>query len=118
MISSLSSSKSPIRVAVLLAAAGANLNAAVAFVRAAWKARRHRHEVTRLLAFDDHALRDIGLTRGDVLVSLAGPAFDDPSTRLRILAVERRAARRARSREWPSRDPAPVPQGEQTRLPV
>jgi uncharacterized protein YjiS (DUF1127 family) len=118
MISPMSFSKSPVRVAVLFRAVRANLNAAVAFVRAAWNARRHRHEVTRLLAFDDHALRDIGLTRGDVLVSLAGPVFDDPSTRLRILAVERRAARRARAREWPSRDRTPAPQGEQTHLPV
>ena len=118
MISPMSFSKSPARVAVLLAAAGANLNAAVVFVRAAWKARRHRREVTRLLAFDDHALRDIGLTRGDVLVSLAGPAFDDPSTRLRILAVERRAARRSQSREWRTGRPAPAPRSEPTRLPV
>lgn len=77
----------------------AYLNAVGAFVRATWKARRHRREVVLLLAFDDHALADIGLTRGDVHVCLAGPVFDDPSTRLRVLAVERRAARRAQARE-------------------
>ena len=93
-----SSSKPPAITAVLVRAA-ANLNAVVAFVRTAWKARRHRREVNRLLAFDDHALADIGLTRGDVHVCLAGSTFDDPSTRLRVLAVERRAARRAQMRE-------------------
>lgn len=99
MASPMSSSKRHPIVAVLVRAAAANLNAVVAFVRATWKARRHRRDVARLLAFDDHALADIGLTRGDVLVCLAGSSFDDPSTRLRVLAVERRAARRAQARE-------------------
>lgn len=100
MASSMSSSKSPVTVAVLAAALRANLNAAVAFVRATWKARRHRRDVGRLLHLDDVALADIGLARGDVCAALAGSPFDDPSSRLRILAVERRAARRAQVREW------------------
>lgn len=98
-----SSSKRPVTVAVpvaaLRAAAYAAVNAAVAFVRATWKARRHRRDVASLLHFDDHGLADIGLTRGDVVASLTGPLFDDPSTRLRILAVERRAAQRAQARD-------------------
>ena len=99
MPSPVSSPKRHSFVAVHVRAFAANLNAAVAFVRATWKARRHRREVERLLAFDDHALADIGLTRGDIHVCLAGSLFEDPSTRLRVLAVERRAGRRAQMRE-------------------
>lgn len=95
-----SSSKSPVTVAVLAAALRANVNAAVTFARTTWKARRHRRDVGRLLHLDDVALADIGLVRGDVFAALAGSPFDDPSSRLRIIAVERRAARRAQVREW------------------
>jgi uncharacterized protein YjiS (DUF1127 family) len=112
MASPMLSSKSLVIVAVLVRALAANTNAAVAFVRAAWKARRHRREVGRLLALDDHGLRDIGLTRADVLLSLAGPAFADPSTRLRILAVERRASRRAGLREWKAATDEVAPKSE------
>jgi uncharacterized protein YjiS (DUF1127 family) len=108
MIPSMSSSKSPI-VPVLATAASTAVNAAVAFVRATWKARRHRRAVGNLVDFDDHMLRDIGLTRGDVAAALAGPAFDDPSTRLRIFAVERRAGRRAQVREWLEAEAAAAP---------
>lgn len=84
---------------VLLAAAyGAVANGAAVFGRL-WTARRHRRVVSTLLAFDDHMLRDIGVTRGDVAACLALPPLRDPSTRLRILAVERRAAGRAQRRE-------------------
>jgi len=84
--------------ALLVAASGAVANG-VALVGRVWTARRHRRVVRELLAFDDHMLRDIGVTRGDVAACLAAPALRDPSTRLRILAVERRAARRAQRRE-------------------
>ncbi len=100
MASPMSPSKSPVTVAVLAAAFRAGVYAAVAFARTTWKARRNRRAVTDLLRFDDHALADIGLTRGDVAAVLAGPALEDPSTRLRILAVERRAAKQAQLREW------------------
>lgn len=99
MIPSMSSSKSPV-VPALVSAVVPAMNAAVAFVRAMWKARRNRRVVGTLHGFDDRMLRDIGLTRGDVAAALAGPAFGDPSTRLRIFAVERRAGRRAQVREW------------------
>ena len=102
MSPSLSPSKPPVTVAVVLRALRAGANAVATRVRAAWTARRHRREVANLLVFDERALRDIGLTRGDILVCLAGPTFDDPSTRLRILAVERRAGRRAQLAEWSS----------------
>lgn len=94
-----SSQKSPIVVVDLARALRAAANATVAFVRATWKARRHRREVIGLLHFDDRALADIGLTRGDLHAVLATSLFEDPSTRLRVLAVERRAARRAAARE-------------------
>jgi len=91
--------KSPAPLAMLANAVRTNAGVVVAFVRATWKARRHRRDVVRLLQLDDHGLADIGLTRGDVVAVLAGSTFDDPSTRLRILAVERRAGRRAQARE-------------------
>jgi len=99
MIPSLSPSKSPDFLAAPLRASARTLNAVAAFVRAAWKARRHRRDVARLLHLDDTGLADIGLTRADVAWALAGAPFDDPSTRLRVMAVERRAARRAMVRE-------------------
>jgi uncharacterized protein YjiS (DUF1127 family) len=87
----------------------AAVNAAVTFVRATWKARRHRREVERLLGFDDRALADIGITRGDLRVCLAGSGLEDPSVRLRVLAVERRAGRRAQIREWLAAEDAASP---------
>jgi uncharacterized protein YjiS (DUF1127 family) len=86
-------------VATVFAAARAAAKATVAVVRTTWKNHRHRRAVRELLHFGDHALADIGLTRGDVVAALTGPLAEDPSTRLRILAVERRAARRAQARE-------------------
>ena len=86
--------------AIVFAVVRAAAKATVAMVRTTWKNRRHRRAVRDLLHFDDHALADIGLTRGDVVAALGGPLREDPSTRLRILAVERRASRRAQAREW------------------
>lgn len=71
----------------------------VAVVKSWWTAYRNRRDVATLLAFDDHMLADIGLTRGDVTCALASPCGVDPSTRLRIMAVERRAGMRAQARE-------------------
>ncbi len=65
----------------------------------AWTTRRNRRAVVTLLDLDDRMLADIGLRRGDVVAVLAGSGHDDPSTRLRILSVERRAGRRAMQRE-------------------
>lgn len=86
-------------VSVLLAGvarAGAN---GVALVVKGWTLHRHRRAVKEVWRLDDHMLRDIGLTRGDVASALATPYGRDPSTRLRILAVERRAGHRAQRRE-------------------
>ncbi|MER2605681.1 MAG: DUF1127 domain-containing protein [Siculibacillus sp.] len=78
--------------------AGVVANASTAVVKA-WTLYRNRRAVRELLAFDDRMLADIGLMRGDVTAALSGPATVDPSTRLRILAVERRAGSRAQRRE-------------------
>jgi uncharacterized protein YjiS (DUF1127 family) len=67
----------------------------VMFLRA-WKSRR---VVADLLELDDHMLADIGISRADLVSVLSLPADRDPSARLMILAVERRAARRALERE-------------------
>lgn len=100
MAAAMPSTAKPALVAVLAASARAFVNAAGIIVRSTWKAWRNRREVERLLHLDDHGLADIGLKRGDVTAALAGPLIDDPSTRLRVWAVERRAARRAQLLDW------------------
>lgn len=57
-----------------------------------WKNRR---DVGRLLEWDDHMLRDIGLTQGDVYCAMAIHGHEDPSIQLTMLAVERRHAHKA-----------------------
>lgn len=54
------------------------------------RARIHRREVTDVLRLDDHMLKDIGLTRTDVLNALAGPSSIDPSVVLRLRRGEDR----------------------------
>jgi uncharacterized protein YjiS (DUF1127 family) len=66
---------------------------------AAWRAMRNRRAVARLVEWDAAMLRDIGLTEGDVRSALATPFGDDPSYRLGVLSVERRAAFQATARE-------------------
>ena len=67
----------------------------------AWYVRAYlnRRIAIGMMEFDDRMLKDIGLTRGDVHASIVGPVDSDPTVRLRILAVERRAATRASARE-------------------
>ena len=62
-------------------------------------ALRHRREAARLLAVSDHMLRDIGITRFDVISALASPLHSDPTADLAGFAAERRAAARAAARE-------------------
>ncbi len=71
------------------------VKAVVQFIRST----RNRFDVLQMLEMDDRMLRDIGLTRTDVTSALSSPATTDPSTRLRIFAVERRAGNRAQARE-------------------
>lgn len=77
----------------------AAVRGAVARVKAMVRAWQNRRDVRALLEFDDRMLADIGLTRTDVTSALASPPDVDPSRRLRVIAVERRAAHRAQARE-------------------
>lgn len=83
--------------------AGEKLNhlaaAVLARVAGLWRAARNRRSVARLLEWDDRMLRDIGLTAGDVRAVMALPVAEDPSRRLDMLAIERRAAIRAQALE-------------------
>ena len=75
------------------------LEAGAARIVALWRSAQNRRRVIRLLEWDDHMLRDIGLTAGDVHSALASPAGHDPSSRLSALALERRKAVRAEAHE-------------------
>jgi len=59
----------------------------------------NRRTALEMMNFDERMLRDIGLTRGDVHASIIEPMGADPTVRMRILAVERRAANRAQAAE-------------------
>ena len=80
------------------------VEAGLARLVALWRAARNRRAVARLLEWDDHMLRDVGLTSGDVRSALAAPVGDDPSYRLGAMSRERRLAIRAiaedRRRRW------------------
>lgn len=75
--------------------------AAAAFQRAVdyVEAVRNRRQVAKLLSWDAHMLRDIGLTQGDVHAAMASPLREDPSYRLDRMAQERRHAAHATARE-------------------
>jgi uncharacterized protein YjiS (DUF1127 family) len=75
------------------------LEASVAGIAALWRAAQNRRRVIRLLEWDNHMLRDIGLTAGDVHSALASPLGHDPSSRLSALVLERRRAIRAEAHE-------------------
>ena len=49
-------------------------------VTSAMRAIANRREITQLTHLDDHALKDIGLTRSDVRGALEVSLFDDPSS--------------------------------------
>ncbi|MBN9027353.1 MULTISPECIES: DUF1127 domain-containing protein [Kaistia] len=61
-----------------------------------WKNRR---SVARLLQWDAHMLRDIGLTEGDVYSALASRADQDASVQLSMRSLERRYANRAQAQD-------------------
>jgi uncharacterized protein YjiS (DUF1127 family) len=59
----------------------------------------NRRTALEMMHFDERMLKDIGLTRGDVHASIIEPMGADPTVRMRILAVERRAATKAQAAE-------------------
>jgi len=59
-----------------------------------WKHRQARITVQAMLALDDGVLDDMNLTRGDLLYVLQTRSNLDPTTRLRLLSVERRSLTR------------------------
>ncbi|MCZ0737525.1 DUF1127 domain-containing protein [Phreatobacter sp. AB_2022a] len=75
---------------------------ALAAVRA-W--HRARSDYQALCELDDGALRDVGLSRGDLHAASAVDFFDDPTALLAARALERRSGRRVsggdRSVAWP-----------------
>ncbi|GGE91118.1 DUF1127 domain-containing protein [Stappia taiwanensis] len=74
----------------------AGLNKAAAYVAAVWQRRRHRREIAALLSHDDYMLKDIGLSRTDVLAAVLIHDEVDPGTRLAMARNERHQAERAR----------------------
>lgn len=69
-------------------------------VRAVVVAVANRHIAARQLqGCDARMLRDIGVTPQDVAAAFGEPVWRDPTVRLSVLAVERRAAARLSARE-------------------
>ena len=60
--------------------------------RAADRAKqiRHRRKLKRLLDLDDHMLKDVGVTRGEIEVATSLPLSVDAATELRRMSLERR----------------------------
>lgn len=67
-------------------------------VAVAWNQRRKLVDLAQL---DDRMLADLGLARGDVAAAVSEPLWRNPTTRLSVLAVERRASEREYAR-WRS----------------
>lgn len=92
------------------AAAVRRLALSVAFGLAALiRALVHRREVRELLEMDERSLRDIGLSRADVVGALAGSMAKDPSIVLLVRSVDRRSRHRAladAARRVTEREPA------------
>ena len=83
-------SSTPGFAARLVAVAGAVVKPLVQ-----WRnAMRNRREVALLMEADSGVLRDLGLTRMDVCAAMSEPLWRDPSARLLVWSVERRAAAR------------------------
>lgn len=72
--------------------AAAQLARVAIALKTGWQRRRL---LGQLGALDDHMLRDIGITRQDIVSSLAEPMFRDPTVHLAARALDARSARRA-----------------------
>ncbi len=51
---------------------------------------RNRRKLKRLLDLDDHMLKDVGVTRGEIEVATNLPLSTDAATELRRMSLERR----------------------------
>ena len=51
---------------------------------------RHHRRLTRLLDLDDHMLKDVGVTRGEIEIATNLPLSVDAATELRRMSLERR----------------------------
>lgn len=51
---------------------------------------RTRRKLKRLLDLDDHMLKDVGVTRGEIDVATSMPLSADAATALRRMSLERR----------------------------
>ncbi|MBB3773280.1 hypothetical protein FHS55_003913 [Angulomicrobium tetraedrale] len=76
------------------------------------KAIGHRRYLVQLGEFDDHMLKDIGLTRADLRDASSGPLWQDPTATLVVRSVERRASRRQVSRANLRLVSAPAPKDD------
>lgn len=79
-------------VAAAMRAIAGKLNRAIVVVV-------NRRQVSGLLEADPTMLRDLGLTPMDIRCALAEPMWKDPSARLLIWSIERRAAQREAARD-------------------
>lgn len=68
-------------------------------VKAVWRRIQNKRHARNLLLLDDHMLSDLGLTRGDVRACLHPASSMPPMVRLKLIAVQRRAAARALAEE-------------------
>jgi len=73
-----------------------------------FRALKHRREIIQLADFDDHMLKDIGLTRSDVEGALAEPLVHNPSLVLVRCAERHSRAERLVSPVLKARPVVPV----------
>lgn len=51
---------------------------------------RRRRKLKRLMDLDDHMLKDVGVTRGEIQIATSLPLSADAATELRRMSLERR----------------------------
>ena len=88
-----------VRSSAVLAALVAGVCAPVRMLNRVATALRNRREIAGLLEAEPGMLRDLGLSPHDISGALAEPLWRDPSARLIVWSIERRAAVRAAARE-------------------
>ena len=87
------------RSSAVLAALRAGLRTPARVVASIVTAMKNRRDIAQLLEAEPGMLRDLGLTPMDVNCALAEPMWRDPSARLLVWSIERRAAQRAAARD-------------------